>query len=336
MADCLHENLSELRKSRNYKVHGGADAQVPEPSGSAYFKAFLKTHDDVIAELGKVAYMAGTTAVTGHFVGDMAHIANVGDSRAVLGKTAGDRWRAVEITKDQTGFRAAERERAKNEAHMPIEFLTLGMFYGEEEISEDFGDEDSANAADPPRIFIVGRKFPASAFTRSLGDALGKMAGVCAYPEIHSIKLTQEDTCMIFATDGVWEFIDNQEAMDIAHKHKDSPYKAAKELVELSFERWLGEDEDRTDDITAVVIYFEKEGLSTAKPSMWSKVKDKMIDSKPKNKFAAAVLETLKNVKMKRSRKDLAIQKLFPDYDWSLKNIEGDLGHKFKAETQFS
>ena len=50
----------------------------------------------------------------------------------------------------------------------------------------------------------------------------------------------------------------------------------------------------------------------------------------------AAVLETLKNVKMKRSRKDLAIQKLFPDYDWSLKNIEGDLGHKFKAETQFS
>lgn len=194
VADCLHENLSELRKSRNYKVHGGADAQVPEPSGSAYFKAFLKTHDDLIAELGKVAYMAGTTAVTGHFVGDMAHIANVGDSRAVLGKTAGDRWRVVEITKDQTGFRADERERAKNEAHMPIEFLTLGMSYGEEEISEDFGDEDSANAADPPRIFIVGRKFPASAFTRSLGDALGKMAGVCAYPEIHSIKLTQEDT----------------------------------------------------------------------------------------------------------------------------------------------
>ena len=141
---------------------------------------------------------------------------------------------------------------------------------------------------------------------------------------------------MIFATDGVWEFIDNQEAMDIAFKHKDSPYEAAKELVELSFERWLGEDEDRTDDITAVVIYFEKEGLSTAKPSMWSKVKDKMIDSKPKNMFANAVLETLKNVKSKRSRKDLAIQKLFPDYDWSLKNIEGDLGHKFKAETQFS
>ena len=69
---------------------------------------------------------------------------------------------------------------------------------------------------------------------------------------------------------------------------------------------------------------------------MWSKVKDKMIDSKPKNMFANAVLETLKNVKSKRSRKDLAIQKLFPDYDWSLKNIEGDLGQKFKAESQFN
>ena len=41
-------------------------------------------------------------------------------------------------------------------------------------------------------------------------------------------------------------------------------------------------------------------------------------------------------LKMKRSRKDLAIQKLFPDYDWSLKNIEGDLGQKFKAESQFN
>ena len=75
--------------------------------------------------------------------------------------------------------------------------------------------------------------YPGSAFTRSIGDAIGKTAGVTADPEILSRKLTKEDRYIIVCSDGVFEFLSNEEVMDIVHTH-DDPFEAAVELVDLS------------------------------------------------------------------------------------------------------
>ena len=148
----MPENLAALRDSGEFETYKGVGAAAPAKGESAYERAFLKTHDDIMADLGKLAYMAGTTAVTAFTVGEMLQVGNVGDSRAVLGQKQGDSepWSALDLTKDQNCFRRDERERIHREAKMPVEFLTLGMFYGEEEITEDFEEESLALAADPP------------------------------------------------------------------------------------------------------------------------------------------------------------------------------------------
>ncbi len=58
------------------------------------------------------------------------------------------------------------------------------MILGEKKLSEDFGEESIESADDPPRVFKKGATFPGCAFTRSLGDAVGKTLGVCARPEL--------------------------------------------------------------------------------------------------------------------------------------------------------
>lgn len=49
--------------------------------------------------------MSGTTAVTVLVRGRTVHVANVGDSRAVLAERQGERFAAVDLSYDQTPYR---------------------------------------------------------------------------------------------------------------------------------------------------------------------------------------------------------------------------------------
>lgn len=51
--------------------------------------------------------MSGTTAVTVLVRGRTVHVANVGDSRAVLAERHGERYAAVDLSYDQTPYRCA-------------------------------------------------------------------------------------------------------------------------------------------------------------------------------------------------------------------------------------
>jgi len=69
---------------------------------TAYGRAFIEANTTVIKELGDGARSSGTTAITAHIIGDMLHLGNVGDSRAILGivrdgsvasaSSGGDKW----------------------------------------------------------------------------------------------------------------------------------------------------------------------------------------------------------------------------------------------------
>jgi len=197
-------------------------------------------------EMREKSNMAGSTAITVFMSGNAIHVANVGDSRAILGRVTpvqegaapsrADEVRVIELSKDQTPFRKDERQRILS--NFPdVEIMTLGMRNGEVPVSEDYGDEEDlfGAAADPPRVWIARQFYPGSAFTRSIGDAIGKSAGVTAEPEILSRKLVPEDKYLIVCSDGVFEFLTNEEVIDMVHSHTD-PYLAACDLVELSWQ----------------------------------------------------------------------------------------------------
>ena len=62
---------------------------------------------------------------------------------------------------------------------------------------------------------------------------------------------------MIICSDGIWEFIDNEEAMEIGKKYylRNDPNGLCNELIKKATEIWIKED-TVIDDITVVVAYF--------------------------------------------------------------------------------
>jgi serine/threonine protein phosphatase PrpC len=66
---------------------------------------------------------------------------------------------------------------------------------------------------------------------RSLGDAVAHTAGVISDPEFTERELDPElDKFLVIATDGLWEFVDNKETIEMAVAQK-TPSEAVDEQV---------------------------------------------------------------------------------------------------------
>ena len=59
----------------------------------------------------------------------------------------------------------------------------------------------------------------------------------------------------LFASDGVWEFIDNEEAISIVARF-ENPQEACDFLCAEALKRWKSE-EHVVDDITAIVVHIK-------------------------------------------------------------------------------
>jgi len=91
--------------------------------------------------------------------------------------------------------------------------------------------------------------------SRALGDDVAHSAGVSSLPDVTHHELQASDTMLILASDGIWEFISNDEAVLIAAAAA-SPAAAASALTALARKRWLEEEDGVCDDITIIVCYF--------------------------------------------------------------------------------
>lgn len=92
--------------------------------------------------------------------------------------------------------------------------------------------------------------------SRSLGDRVAHSVGVSCDPEINEVILNENDNIIILASDGVWEFLSNNEVAKVVTPYfeKEAPEAAANALVKAAYKKWT-EEEEVVDDITAVVIF---------------------------------------------------------------------------------
>lgn len=73
-------------------------------------------------------------------------------------------------------------------------------------------------------------------------------------PELYVHRLTDADQLLVCASDGVWEYISSQEAIELASGAATAEL-AARRLVEAAEQRWRAVDGGSyVDDITAVVV----------------------------------------------------------------------------------
>lgn len=76
--------------------------------------------------------------------------------------------------------------------------------------------------------------------TRSMGDKVGAQAGVIAEPELIDFTITPEDKFIVIASDGVWEYLSNEDVMNIVlpYTERDNVEMAAEKLINESTNAW--------------------------------------------------------------------------------------------------
>eukprot|EP00929_Paragymnodinium_shiwhaense_P000921 TRINITY_DN101114_c0_g1_i1.p1 TRINITY_DN101114_c0_g1~~TRINITY_DN101114_c0_g1_i1.p1 ORF type:complete len:414 (-),score=100.78 TRINITY_DN101114_c0_g1_i1:40-1281(-) len=209
----------------------------------AMSSAFLESHRLCTESQGDGRFdcrLSGTTATLAmHREGNL-YVAHVGDSRAVLAKTTTDAasLKSEDITTDHKPTCEPERKR----------------------IQESGGQVRRLEGDLPHRVFVSGKLYPGLSMTRSIGDTVGSTAGVTCTPEVKCLTIEKDWKFMLICTDGIWEFVSSQEAVDIVNKYGPAEVQAACEaLASEAWNRWIKEEGNIVDDITVVCCYFNED-----------------------------------------------------------------------------
>jgi serine/threonine protein phosphatase PrpC len=79
--------------------------------------------------------------------------------------------------------------------------------------------------------------------SRSIGDEVSQTVGVISVPEIIPHQIQSNDIFAIWASDGVFEFLSNEQAVSIIWKYKHDLQEAVNQLVEEAAKMWRKEEE---------------------------------------------------------------------------------------------
>ena len=118
-------------------------------------------------------------------------------------------------------------------------------------------DEDGENSG-PYRVWAKGEDFPGLAMSRSIGDMDAKQVGVIPNPQIIEYQIDKYSKYMVMGSDGIWEFISNEECMKISNGFflRNDCYGLCRELANKATNLWDTND-IIIDDITVLIVFFE-------------------------------------------------------------------------------
>lgn len=241
------EHASNFCRSRLHPSMLARGDQLNTNPKQALIDALAEVHSafcsEETAKAGVDPIVSGTTCVAVLFDGKTMHVANVGDSRAIIGVMDNEKHelKTTELTDDHKPQRPDEKARLEKSS---------ALLLTEREV-RGFGDES--------KIYICrergGDIVYGVLFTRSLGDLdAHNHLGVSALPEMTERIISENDRYIIIASDGVWDYMTNEEVMAFCTQFSD-PLKAAEALVAEASNRWETRDADhRRDDITAIIL----------------------------------------------------------------------------------
>lgn len=205
---------------------------------AALADVIARCESEVLREPSIETEFSGTTFTCAVIRNNKCVLCNIGDSRTSLGfrnKSGG--VSSVSLTADHKPDLPAEKARieAKGGRVFAVEY------------------DDGVDG--PPRVWLGHMDVPGLAMSRSLGDAVAHTAGVSSEPEFFEYEFNKdrEDLILVMASDGLWEFMSNQEVMEIAFNTTE-PRFAVDRLISESNERWMRE-EQVIDDTTVCVAF---------------------------------------------------------------------------------
>jgi len=196
-------------------------------------RCFKQIDSQVLAAPGVDTQESGSTACVLYFRGSQLWTAVLGDSRAVAGKEStipgvGVALEAYRLTEDQKP----------------------------EDPSEESRITQAGGYVSDGRVWLCeGSDEGGLAVSRAIGDHMFSNHGIVSDPVITSHAVAVPETkVIVVASDGLWEFVEDQEAINIVSGHA-SASRAAAALLEEGKARWKKSGGGYRDDITVGVLY---------------------------------------------------------------------------------
>lgn len=194
---------------------------------------------------------SGATCVLASLFGGRLSVSNCGDSRAVLGRrNPNGSISAHALTSDHKPEKSEERKR----------ILGCGGHLGcRQVLVNQPGRGPVSMPVGPCRVWYQHRgETLGLAMSRSLGDSIVHKSGVSAEPEILEHQVDDFDEFMIIATDGVWDVMDNNQAVQMVSNYITkasnwSSLEASTAIAKFARSRWE-KLSPMADDITCIVV----------------------------------------------------------------------------------
>ena len=125
------------------------------------------------------------------------------------------------------------------------------------EVDKAYYSDDEDESIIPFRVWAKGEDYPGLAMSRSIGDIDAKKVGVIPNPQFVEYTIDYFSKYILICSDGIWEFMSNEEAMKICNKFylRDDPIGLCHELYQSAVKLWE-KREIVIDDITGVVVFF--------------------------------------------------------------------------------
>ena len=212
-------------------------------SNNEITKAFYQTQKNLIENSKIDCTLSGSTCNSLIISTNKIICANLGDCRAVLARYENGQYNAINLSRD----------------HKPTESDEMKRILSKEGIIKQIYDKNIKDFIGSERIWIKNSEIPGLHISRSFGDNLAHSVGVISEPEIKIFDFCGNEKFIILASDGVWEYVDSDECVDIVKNYYENDKDAIgalNELVKVAFTRWEKE-QGYTDDITAIVVFFD-------------------------------------------------------------------------------
>ncbi|RYR57176.1 hypothetical protein Ahy_A05g022913 isoform A [Arachis hypogaea] len=229
----------------------------------AILDGFRKTDESLLQESSEGGWQDGATAVCVWVLGQKVFVANIGDAKAVLARSAisdgsqgnsdgAHALKAIVLTREHKPIFPQERARIQKVqnasmmiGHWPgVEFHQLVLY--SDHFNLQAGGVVSSNGRLQGRLEI----------SRGFGDRQFKKVGCSATPDIHSFDLTEREHFIILGCDGLWGVFGPSDAVDFVQKLLNEGLSAA--AVSRRLVREAVRERRCKDNCTAIVIVFKR------------------------------------------------------------------------------
>ncbi|KAL9690824.1 hypothetical protein QQ045_011235 [Rhodiola kirilowii] len=185
---------------------GGITAEVIRKAFNATEEGFVHLVKQAMVSRPQVASV-GTCCLFGAISNDLLYVANLGDSRVVLGRRGGDcNVAAKRLSIDHNVGVEEVRQEVKalhpDDAHIVICCRGVWRIKGIIQVSRSIGD-----------VYLKKPELQTGYYPICL-----KRPVLSAEPSIHVRKLKPADLFLIFASDGLWEQLSDEEAVNIVSR----------------------------------------------------------------------------------------------------------------------